>query len=157
MSDTLYTVVSRHGEATDTGLTVAQAADSVMTYDGNRWDIRPEYKSGHASFPDLESALAYQAKQVGDSDPEDQDAVREAYEPRVDCWRLYVSWRGGGGVPPESPSVIFSLADSADLARDEIFQEVIDHAGRWSGQEVMTDAEWSARVADMASDGEESA
>ena len=44
---TTYTVLNRHGAVECSGATLEQAADAVMSYDGNVWEIRPTAKGGH--------------------------------------------------------------------------------------------------------------
>lgn len=37
---TTYTVLNRHGDVQDRGLTAAQAANLILTYDGHQYEVR---------------------------------------------------------------------------------------------------------------------
>jgi hypothetical protein len=37
---TTYTVLNRHGDVQERGLTASQAADVILSYDGHRYDVR---------------------------------------------------------------------------------------------------------------------
>ena len=62
------------------------------------------------------------------------------------CSRNSGHWRG------LVPSVIFSLSNDIDIAPAEICRDVIQRAHWWLSQEVITDDEYAARMANANAD-----
>lgn len=68
---------------------------------------------------------------------------------------LWHSQRGGGGNVPMVRTLIYSAADNAVAAQDEIFAEVITKSDWFDRPNIMTDADYAAMVAEIAAESAE--
>jgi len=109
---TFYTIIDRNGGVLARQMTLADAAITVMQYDGFEFDIRRELAG--------------------------------------DGFRLWTS-RHSRNSPTGArllESRIYSMEDDEDAARLDIYRQVIARAHWFNGQEVMTDDQYDAMIAE---------
>lgn len=96
----------------------------------------------HGSVQERDCTLAEAAEAVMNYDGHDYE-IRPAQDGHgFELFVTQFSRNSTGGGLPLIKSVIFSLADDIDAAKDEIFQQVIKRATWWSGCEVMEQREY---------------
>ena len=107
---TKYTVFNSDGDVLERGLTLAEAAQTMLTEDNHRYAIQQDADGGFS------------------------------------LWVSQFSAASTLGGRPLVKSVIFSLADSYEAAKAEIFNDIVLFGTGWNGLWVMTDDEYRDEI-----------
>lgn len=150
---TTYTVL-HDGDVLGRGLTAAEAAAEILTYDGREYEVRPQYLTCGQVFDSAADAEAYYADQAASMAEGGMPIAPEAagiLRPRPSGFWLWSRQQVVGR--DWTRTVVYSAADTREEAEAEIFGRVIE-AGWARHPEAMTDADYDAMMADLEEDQE---